>query len=465
MEEIEDDVRQDRSIVQVVIDYLLLPLRIATSPALLRTYLRTALFFIASTILFGFAVVAYSSFYYAYIPVRGIVVPVYLQYDHAPHSLHAPTQVSSVVPTVKPAAAKWPYGLANIPGLVARQKYDVVVELDLPRSETNLRAGNWMVGLEFRGPTTRGQGVKHMLGWDEEWNVEDHSQGGVPGTTAEKNVVVDDTTTTTTTTTQTPTVLARSKRPAILTYRSRVLEMMYRLMRLPLYLLGWHKESEHVRIKMMESVMFESGYRNIPSSLRLELRSKLPLEVYRASVHMTARLEGIRWLMYRYRILAAALGILGFWGVEMGVLLFTWGAFTLLTSSLSSSSRDGDGDGDGEEGKKEERRKVEAGETDPGTPFSETSRVFPTLPSQYPLSYSSSGGGGGVKREDGEVSLKDIPVKEEAEADDEDEDFLLEVPLPVGVEREAVFTDSGLGTGLESGIERGSARRRGVKGE
>ncbi|EMD89367.1 hypothetical protein COCHEDRAFT_18338 [Bipolaris maydis C5] len=383
MEELEDDVRQDRSIVRVVIDSLLLPLRIATSPALLRTYLRTALLFIASTILFGFAVVAYSSFYYAYIPVRGIVVPVYLQYDHSPAVvLHPPAQVSGV-PTGK--AAKWPYGLANIPGLVDRQKYDVVVELDLPRSKTNLHAGNWMVGLEFRGPTTLGQGVKHMLGWDEEWNVEDHSQGGAPGTTAEK-VVTDDLTT------QTPTVLARSKRPAILTYRSRILEMMYRFMRLPLYLLGMHTESEHITIKMMESIMFEPGHRNVPSSLRLELRSKAPLEVYRASVHITARLEGIRWLMYRYRILSAILGILSFWAME-----------------ISSA--------------------------------------------------------GGVKREESEVALKDIPVKEEAEADDEDEDFLLEVPLPVGVEREAVFTDSGLGTGLESGVERGAARRRGMKGE
>lgn len=362
--------------------------------------------------------------------------------------LHTPTQVSGV-PTGK--AAKWPYGLANIPGLVDRQKYDVVVELDLPRSETNLRAGNWMIGLEFRGPTTLGQGVKHMLGWDEEWNVEDHSQGGAPGNTAEK-VVTDDTTP------QTPTVLARSKRPAILTYRSRILEMIYRLMRLPLYLLGWHKESEHVTIKMMESVMFEPGYRNVPSSLRLELRSKLPLEVYRASVHITARLEGIRWLMYRYRILSAILGILSFWGMEMCVLVITWGTFTLLASSFSSVP------GDDEEERKEEKKiKAEAGETDPGTPFSETSRTFPTLPSQYPLSYSSSGGG--VKQEESESALKDIPVKEEAEADDEDEDFLLKVPLPVGVEREGVFTDSGLGTGLESGVERGAARRRVMKGE
>jgi seipin len=403
--------------------------------------LRTALLFVASTILFGVAVVAYSSFYYAYIPVRGITVPVYLQYDHSPTFSYTQSQVGSLSVG---KAAKWPYGLANIPGLVDRQKYDVVVELDLPRSETNLRAGNWMVGLEFRGPTTMGQGVKHLLGWDEEWNVEDHSQGGVPGATTEKIVTQD-------ATNETPTVLARSRRPAILTYRSRVLEMIYRFVRLPLYLVGWHTESEHVEVKMMESVMFEPGYRNIPSSLRLELRAKLPLEVYRARVHISARLEGIRWLMYRYWITSATLGILAFWGMEMSVLLFTWGVFTLLFSGSSSSSHSHDEvDGD------KARLKLEPGETEPGTPYSDTSRTFPTLPSQQPLSYSSPS----PKDEPHSPALHDIPVKEEAEADDEDDDFLLEVPGPRSTERDGLFTDSGIGTSLESGVERGLARRR-----
>ncbi|KNG46947.1 putative adipose-regulatory protein-like protein [Stemphylium lycopersici] len=444
MDELKDDLREDRGIIQTVIDTLLLPLRIATSPALLRTYLRTALLFVASTILFGFAVVAYSSFYYTYIPVRGIVVPVYLQFDHGPIASYTDAQAGGV-PTGKPA--KWPYGLANIPGLVDRQKYDVVVEMEVPRSATNLNAGNWMVGLEFRGPTTMGQGVKHLLGWDEEWNVEDHSQGGVPGATAEKVVTEDNTS-------KTPTVLARSRRPALLTYRSRILEIIYRLLRLPLYLVGWHTESEHVEISMMESVMFEPGYRNLPSSLRLEVRSRLPLEVYRASVHISAKLEGIRWLMYRYWITSATVGILTFWGMEMSVLLFTWGAFTLLFSK-SSPPPDTENKKLKTEGD-EPRLKIEGGaETEPDTPYSDTSRTFPTLPSQQPLAYSSPS----PKEERGTPGVEDVQIKEE-EADDEDDDFILEEPVPRGVEREAIFTDSGIGTSLESSVERGLARRR-----
>ncbi|KAG9192923.1 hypothetical protein G6011_11657 [Alternaria panax] len=486
MEELKDDFREGRSIPRIATDTLLLPLRIATSPALLRTYLRTILLFITSTILFAFAVVAYSSFYYNYIPVRGISVPVYLQYDHGP-TLLLPTSTQQSgdgsLPTGNPFSgtsstsrnpfgkpAKWPYGLANIPGLVARQKYDVVVEMVLPRSETNLKAGNWMVGLEFRGPTTLGQGVKHLLGWDEEWSIEDHSQGGVPGATAEKLVTEG-------ATAETPTVLARSRRPVLLTYRSRVLEIVWRGLRMPLYVVGWHTESETVEISMMESVVFEPGYRNVPSSLRLEVRSKVPIEVYKAKVRISAKLEGFRWLMYRYWMSSAVVGVLGFWGMEMGVLLFTWGAFTLLFGGASSSTPPEHTDRRKikiENGTSERFRKLEDPTADSDeleTPYSDTSRTFPTLPSQQPLSYSSPTPKPPKKEEEqehgGSLRLEDIPTREEMEADDEeDDDFILEEPVPRNLqrEREGVFTDSGVGTSLESGVERGLARRRSGRG-
>jgi hypothetical protein len=237
--------------------------------------------------------------------------------------------------------------------------------------------------------------------------------------------------------------------------------MVYRGLRLPLYLVGWHTESEAVEISMMEGVMFEPGYRNVPSSLRLEVRSKLPIEVYRASVRISAKLEGFRWLMYRYWITSAIVGILTFWGMEMGVLLFTWGAFTLLFSSGSTTTPP-------EETQRRRKIKNEEGEpfpkleprddnSEPGTPYSDTSRTFPTLPSQQPLSYSSPS----PKEEYGSPRLEDIPTREDMEADDEeDDDFILEEPVPRGVEREGVFTDSGIGTSLESSVERGLARRR-----
>lgn len=339
------------------------------------------------------------------------------------------------------SARKWPYGIANIPGLVSRQKYDVIVEMTVPRSKTNLEVGNWMIGLEMRGPETAASGIKGMLGWDEEWGVQDQSQVGAPGASTKKVEAEG--------LARTPTVLARSRRPAILTYRSYAIEHVYRLVRLPLYLAGWHTESEHIEISMMESVEFDRGARNIPTSVKVELRSRHPLEVYTMSVQFSARLEGLRWLMYRHWLSSAAVGILLFWSVEMCVLLFTWAVFTLLFSKPSTPI------------KQEPRIKQE--ESDPGTPMSNTSRTFPTLPSHPPLHYSSPT----PKVEPSTPALEDIPLREPGEADDEDDGFVMEdEPVPRTVESAGLFTDSGIGTSMESTAERerGLSRRRSGQG-
>jgi seipin len=441
MEEVKDDYREGESLLQYAADTLLLPVRIATSPVLLRTYLRTILLSITSTILFGLAAVAYTSFYYSYIPVRGISAPVYLQYDHGVSTRHTLLQS----PTSE--ARNYPFGIANIPGLVSRQKYDVVVEMTVPRSSANLNAGNWMMGLEMRGPSTVAGGIKGMLGWDEEWDVQDYSQGDVPGATTQKVVAEG--------LTSTPTILARSRRPAILTYRSYIIEHIHRLLRIPLYLAGWHTESEHIEINMMESIEFDKGVRNVPTSVKIELRSRHPLEVYTVSVRFSARLEGLRWLMYRYWLSSAIAGTCLFWSVEMCVLLFTWGVFTLLFSSASTSDHSGQKRIKREDGDTTPKREAD---TEPGTPYSDTSRTFPTLSSHQPLHYRSAS----PKSEENTPTLQDIPTREEAEADDEDDDFVLEEPLPASVERDAGFTDSGIGTSMESSFERekGLSRRK-----
>lgn len=377
---------------------------------------------------------------------------MYLQFHHSTSGA-IPTSPTTVLQTHDVSAKNWPYGIANIPGLVARQKYDVVVELTVPRSATNLNAGNWMVGLEMRGPSTAAGGLKGMLGWDEEWDVQDHSQGGVPGETTQK-MDAD-------TLANAPTVLARSRRPAILTYRSYVIEHVHRLLRLPLYLIGWHTESEYLEISMMEGVEFERGVKSVPTSVKVEIRAKYPLEVYTVAVRLSAKMEGLRWIMYRYWLSSAVLGITLFWSVEMAVLLCTWAVFTLLFGSPLPAQRKGiKQEHDGDVTPKREPRDEDA--TDPGTPYSDTSRTFPTLSTQQPLHYASATPTS-PKSERNTPALEDIPTREEAEADDEeDDDFILEEPLPRSAERDGIFTDSGIGTSVESAVERerGLSRRR-----
>lgn len=297
-----------------------------------------------------------------------------------------------------------------------------------------------MVDLSLRGPPASSSGLKSMLGWDDD-TVDPSSPSAVITENTSK-----------------PPTLAHSRRPAILTYRSWPTEHLYRLLRLPLYLTGFGTESETLHISMLESAYFVSA---VPSSLRLELRSRTPLEVYRVRVHISAKLEGLRWLMYTYRLLSGVIFILLFWGTEVGVLLLTWGMASMLFGSSSSSSDTTDNAATIHPAVKKE---LDA-HSDPGTPFSDTPHTFPTLSNQPPLRYTSPGSASdGVKakarakEEYKEQRLEDIPLKEDAEADDEDDDFVLEEP--VSRAEQMGFTDSGLGTGLDSEREREKERVR-----
>ena len=366
-------------------------------------------------------------------------MPVYLQFDHGT----TPVSYLGLAESNRKLGQetqKWPHAVAGVQGLVNRQKYDISVEMVVPRSRTNLQAGNWMVDLSLRSTSSSGSSnpVKNILGWDDDTTEAPSPNDGNTATTTSKAEV-----------------LAHSRRPAILTYRSWPTEHLYRFLRLPLYLTGFGTESETLHISMLESAYFPSA---VPSSLRLELRSRTPLEVYRVAVHISAKLEGLRWLMYTYRLTSLILFVALFWGTEMGVLLLTWGVVTMLFGSSAPPPSSPDADKN-----RKVKKEIDDGVSELGTEYSDTDRTFPTLHSQAPLRYSSPESRTKTKEEQEDTRLADIPLKEDAEADDEDDDFVLEEPVPRGIETSAVFTDSGLGTGMDSerDRERERVRRRG----
>lgn len=56
------------------------PVHVATSKPARVTYLNTILFMVTSSILLGLAVVAYTAFYFSYVPQIGIEKVIHLQY-------------------------------------------------------------------------------------------------------------------------------------------------------------------------------------------------------------------------------------------------------------------------------------------------------------------------------------------------------------------------------------------------
>lgn len=145
-------------------------------------------------------------------------------------------------------------------GLASSQPYDVSVTLQLPRTPSNLAMGNFMVDLSLLSP---------------------HSSSGSDTSVSS---------------------LARSRRPAILTYSSPLVDLAHKITSMPLYAVGWKKEEETIRVNMMESVKFARGWRNVPGSLRLEIHNKGHIQVYNAVVAFRAKFMGLRFVFIRYNV-------------------------------------------------------------------------------------------------------------------------------------------------------------------
>lgn len=284
------------------------------------------------------------------------------------------------------------------------QKYDVHIELAMPRTPDNRDAGNFMLDATMYAAGTMIDPLKESI---------------VPGVTEEDNR------------------LARSRRPAIIQYRSIPLEYLSRLTELPWYMLGWRSESETLRVSMWESLEFARGWRNVPSTMRVDVQSTRNLQIYSAKALFKARFTGLRWLMYNHRIISAAIFITSFWTTEVIFAGLAWAAFSFYTQPPTEEVKS--------ERQTSETPRIKQEEDEPE--LSDTERQFPTVSKQTPLRYESPK----IKQE-GEDDAVVIPERPNRglEADDEDEED----------EDADVFLDSGLGTSMESSLARRESLRR-----
>lgn len=383
-------------------DKALTSFQYATSKPARRIYLSTFLFFIASLVLLCLAAIAYILFYLNSIPTRGFTRTIYLQFD----SHHLGINNS-------------PWGITDLGReLVSGQPYDVKVILHMPRTPTNIEAGNFMVDLRLLSPL-------------------------LPGLTNEPAET-----------------LARSRRPAILTYYSPAMEHVHNAAGLPLHVLGWRRESEILEVGMMEDVEFDKGWRNLPSKARVELQSSMmgeggrKLQVYEAKLVFTARLKGLRYVMYKYWFTSFVVFTFAFWVVEMSVAGVVFFSFTWLYGKQSVEE-------DHLERKGTIKREGSVARTGSSEDkvFSDKEGIIPSSGlREQPIRYTEPV----LKREGTEIKLEPdeppIPPEVEAEDEDEDADFVIE---EVAGRR---TYDSGLGTSLESsaaaGGRRDSVRRR-----
>lgn len=236
------------------------------SSTALRTYLRLVLVLIASILLLITAVTAYLFFHSRFIPLQTVSIPVNLEHPIQDSAIGHDSSAQGEH-DLTGALTAYPYGTAQIPrnALAEGPYYDILVELELPRSPANLNAGNFMIEIA-------------LLAGNGQWHGRELFAEG------------DD-----------AIVLANSTHPAILTYWSAPVDIVRKLLRLPAYVLGWKLEAEKVRVRIFKGLRFGSGIISryvqeipLPESLSMTLRSRVALDVYRSTVIFNTRLRGLR---------------------------------------------------------------------------------------------------------------------------------------------------------------------------
>lgn len=235
-----------------------------------------------------------------------------------------------------------PYGIASLEAknLKDNQLYDITASLTLPRSPANLERGNFMAAMylldrDGTAPPKKPETTAAMLKPVE-----------MPGSLEMPYLL----------TSPFPDplrlfsdrrILHASRRPALIPYADPLVSRASRVLFLLYYLAFPHvAESTVLEIPMAEGVSFSSGggagpgTRPIlfPSSVFIELRAGQALQVYEASVTLRARLTGLRWLMWQYRIATFFVLTTAFWACEVLSAVVMWMALSSLGLSSSSSS-------------------------------------------------------------------------------------------------------------------------------
>ncbi|QSZ30372.1 hypothetical protein DSL72_004895 [Monilinia vaccinii-corymbosi] len=392
----------------------------ATSKPAFKTYLNTLLFLSTALVLFGVAVVTYAGFYWSWVPAVGVERRVWLQFACVYQSSGAFQWL------IEPG--QHPHGIVPLDNsLVTRQDYDIQLELHMPRSPLNLRAGNFMVHVNFLGPTYKTPssipGVEHLL--------------PLPRITKNEDV------------------LFSSRRPTILTYESELISGLGKLVNAPLYVLGWKKEDERITVNMAEGVSFPRGNKNVPRAVEVVIeKDSGEVQIYGCRIVIRAKLSGLRWWMWNWRIGSAILGVGIFWGAEILGCIVGWGILKMRFEGRKEKVlAKGKEIGHGEDAIKQEA-------TDDEPDLSDTPRTFPTVSRQMPLVYPPVG----VKKEEGEeekISEEMVILPLGGDADDEDEEGEGEGSWQAGRR-----SDSGLGTSFsEAGAGRmGQVSRRRSRG-
>lgn len=201
----------------------------------------------------------FQAFYYAYMPSITHTRPVHIQFKSCDASDNTIWKATTGF-TDQPGICSYPSAHVSLTRkqqlLMVGQPYRVLVTLDMPESPKNQEAGMFMVCAEMR----------------------DHSG----------------------------TLRGHSCRAAMLHYKSTLHSWISTWLKIPLYLFNLSEEKQELTVELFSS--YQDDEKNSVTDVYIEIQSK-QIQFYSVLLHITAHFTGLRYFMFHWPILSAAVGI------------------------------------------------------------------------------------------------------------------------------------------------------------
>lgn len=276
--------------------------RTLTSRRFQQTVLYTSFLSFGCVLLYALSVLAYLLFYWNFLPNRIETIPVHLQYGLSEH----------------------PFGVASLTkcNIKEQQAYDINVVVSLPRSPPNLQQGNFMTELHLlKSDIPNDHGVPLILppppGTPE-----------VPAPSVKEQLLANG-----------AAVSFSAYRPALLPYADPLIARLRRLIFLPYHVLfPAAGESRTVTVTVAEKLWFSSrgsGTR-IPKAMYVELKAGQALQTYGVEVTFVARLGGLAWLMYNFKVPSFLVLTTLFWMVGVAAMVLAFAGVKIWLDGGSS---------------------------------------------------------------------------------------------------------------------------------
>ena len=272
-----------------------------------------------------------------------------------------------------------------------QQEYDFSVLLSMPRSVPNVERGNFMVTMNLLD-----------RGWDYQLAESAQRLSGTDDMFDQHKI------------------LFGSRRAALVPYVDPVVSLAHRILFLFYHMLFPSSQTCDLAVQLAQKVVFPRGSM-VPLSAYIEVEGGQAIQVYRATLTITAQLRGLRWLMFHYRLTTYLAFTVLFWSCELLFMGVAWVFWSAVGGAQTSDPPGKDVHG--------EHGSIEAENEESDRPLH-----FPTYGRQPPLKHEPR-----VKREfSEEQATPEAPFvggEADDEEDSEDED-----------ENDQWKRDSGLGT-------------------